>query len=79
MTAGMTPAASVSCYDTYGNCPALAETNCHKWGDACKKSCGLCEGMTPHPSNSCYNGYSNCGEICQWYSGDECNLACGRC
>jgi len=76
---GMTPAASVTCYDTYGNCPSLAETNCHKWGEACKKSCGLCEGMTAHPSNTCFNGYTNCGEICNWYSGDQCNLACGRC
>ena len=75
----MTPAASVTCYDTYGNCPSLAETNCHKWGEACKKSCGLCEGMTAHPSNTCFNGYTNCGEICNWYSGDQCNLACGRC
>merc|ERR1712198_766830 len=76
---GLTPAASNTCYDTYGNCADLAKTNCNKYADACKKSCGLCEGMTPHPSNTCFDGYSNCKDICNWYSGDQCNLACGRC
>jgi len=76
---GMTPAASNTCYDTYGNCAELAETNCNKYADACKKSCGLCEGMTPHPSNTCFDAYSNCKDICNWYSGNQCNLACGRC
>ena len=45
MCPGLTPAASNTCYDTYGNCADLAKTNCNKYADACKKSCGLCEGM----------------------------------
>ena len=46
----MTPAASNTCYDMFNNCADLAETNCHKFGSQCKKSCGLCDGMTPHKS-----------------------------
>ena len=76
---GLTPAASNTCYDKFGNCPDLAQTNCYRWGWDCLKSCGLCEGLTAHPSNTCYDTYSNCGDICNWYSGDQCNLACGRC
>jgi len=76
---GLTPAASNTCYDMFNNCPDLAETNCHKFGDQCKKSCGLCDGMTPHKSNTCFDAFSNCKDVCQWYSGDQCNLACGKC
>ena len=47
----MTPAPSNTCYDMFNNCAELAETNCHKFGSQCKKSCGLCDGMTPHKSN----------------------------
>ena len=79
MCPGLTPAPSVTCYDTFGNCQELAATNCHKWGPHCLRSCGLCEGLTPHSSNSCYDSYSNCADICPWYSGDQCNLACNRC
>ena len=92
---GMTPAASNTCYDMFNNCPDLAETNCHKFGSQCKKSCGLCDGMTPHKSNiksrqrkldvliflgnTCFDAYTNCKDVCQWYTGDQCNLACGKC
>jgi len=76
---GMTPAASNTCYDMFNNCPDLAETNCHKFGSQCKKSCGLCDGMTPHKSNTCFDAFTNCKDVCEWYSGDQCNLACGRC
>ena len=76
---GLTPVASNTCYDVYGNCEELAKTNCKKYASECKKSCGLCKGMTPHKSNTCYDGFSNCADICSWYSGSECNLACGKC
>ena len=75
----MTPVASNTCYDEYGNCEELAKTNCKKYGSQCKKSCGLCEGMTPHKSNTCYDSYPNCGDVCSWYTGADCNLACGKC
>jgi len=76
---GMTPAASNTCYDVFGNCEELAKTNCKKYASQCKKSCGLCEGMTPHKSNTCYDSYTNCASVCSWYTGSECNLACGKC
>merc|ERR1712123_303571 len=69
------------CVDKWTNCPDLAERNCYKSSTAadCQKSCGLCPGLTPAASNTCYDGYSNCADVCSWYSGSECNLACGKC
>merc|ERR1711874_364967 len=76
---GMTPAASNTCYDVFGNCAELAKTNCKKYASQCKKSCGKCEGMSPHKSNTCYDSFTNCASVCSWYTGSECNLACGKC
>ena len=37
--AGMTPAASNTCYDTYSNCASLCGSS---YASLCKKACGLC-------------------------------------
>jgi len=70
------------CTDKYSNCPKLAETNCYKNQEHCRKSCGLCEGMTPHSSNTCYDMWSNCPKLAKnkcykdWVK-KECCISCG--
>ena len=68
------------CRDKYSNCPALAETNCHSYGEHCAKSCGLCEGLTPHTSNTCWDQFTNCPALAQtecYRFKTECCLSCG--
>ena len=69
------------CVDLYHDCPELAETNCHHYGEFCRKSCGLCDCLTPHPSNTCWDEFLSCPMIaemdyCYWFQ-EECCISCG--
>merc|ERR1712098_551222 len=86
---GMTPHASVTCYDTSSSCKDFVKDFCYRKDikKDCKKSCGLCKGMTPAASNTCYDWQtpSFCrSEImptkCHWkFSRQICRKSCGLC
>jgi hypothetical protein len=71
------------CSDTYTNCVNL-KNNCKKYGEKCRKSCGLCPGMTPHISNKCPDRWrKSCQERAKqgkcWIQKyiENCCLSCG--
>ena len=84
---GMTPAPSVTCYNTDDNCPRLAKTSCYRENiaDNCRKSCGLCDGMTPVESNTCYDmDPDDCPDLAKtscWrkHIAKSCMKSCGLC
>ena len=72
----------VPCKDKYRKCPTYAKTNCMKYGEKCRKSCGLCEGMTPHVTNKCPDKWTACPKFAKKLCGkpaygEGCCLSCG--
>jgi len=72
---------AIPCVDKWSNCPALAEKYCYqeKYGQGCRKACGLCPGMTPASSYTCWDKYSNCAQLCNTSYRDVCKKSCNLC
>ena len=77
------PTTDAPCIDRWSICRKLTY-NCQKYGEECRKSCGLCKGMKRHPSNDCPDTWKQCQTVFKEYCGNKaikgyCDYSCGNC